>query len=66
MSRNRQLVRTLRLMAAIQGRAQCPPLSELAMTFGVSTRTVRRDLEALCEAHVPVPPFERDMWRDRE
>lgn len=64
MNRNRQLVRVLKLMALIRGRNVCQPLGELATILGVSTRTVRRDLEALGEAHLVVPPFERDMWRD--
>ena len=63
MARCRQLVRVLRLMDLIGHRDVCQPLAELADALGVSTRTVRRDLEALCEARQPVPSFERDHWR---
>lgn len=50
--RNRQLVRVLRLRdMLVSGRLT---LNELAAELRVTTRTIRRDLEALQEAHVPV------------
>jgi predicted DNA-binding transcriptional regulator YafY len=59
MRRNRQLVRTLRLIDVLRrGRWT---LVALAHELHVTDRTVRRDLEALEEAHVPVvkyPPHE--------
>jgi len=64
--RNGQLVRVLRLQQMIQHKYTCTPLGVLAEALGVSTRTIRRDLEALSEAHIPVPPFEHDHYRERE
>jgi predicted DNA-binding transcriptional regulator YafY len=50
--RNNQLVRVLRLIDFLKtGRHS---LSSLAQEFGVSQRTIRRDLEALSLAGVPV------------
>lgn len=52
------LVRTIRLMKMLEdGRRS---LVDLARTLGVTTRTVRRDLEALAEAGVPVETLTSD------
>jgi predicted DNA-binding transcriptional regulator YafY len=51
-----QLVRNIKLMRLLEGRRYRPSLLELASQFQVTTRTIRRDLKALEEAHVPVPP----------
>lgn len=50
--RNRQLVRVLKVSQALQGGRRT--LDSLATEFRVSTRTIRRDIEALSEAGVPV------------
>ncbi len=67
-TRNRQLVRVLRLLACLQrGRWA---LADLSRELSVSERTIRRDLAAIEEAHLVV----RDMvtasttrvwWMDR-
>lgn len=52
MKRNRQVVRLLRMRDMLAGGRMT--LKELAAEFRVTTRTIRRDLEALQEAHVPI------------
>jgi predicted DNA-binding transcriptional regulator YafY len=52
MARNKQLVRCLQLQRAL--RRAFRTLDSLAQEFGVTTRTIRRDLDALEEAHEPV------------
>ena len=51
--RNQALVRTLTLLRLLQARGRWT-LLELAGTFRVSTRTVRRDLAALEDAGYPI------------
>jgi len=51
-TRNRQLVRVLRLLALLEG-GWCS-LDALSQELSVSTRTVRRDLAAIEEAHLPL------------
>jgi predicted DNA-binding transcriptional regulator YafY len=51
-TRNKQLVRVLRLMALLQnGRLD---LNALSAELSVSTRTIRRDIEAIEAAHLPI------------
>jgi predicted DNA-binding transcriptional regulator YafY len=57
--RNQTLVRVLSLMRLVEGRYNCD-LEVLAMRFGVTTRTIRRDLHALAAAGVSVPHRDRD------
>jgi len=66
MRRYRQLVRVLTLARYLSGRRRTPQLRELARTFGVHERTVRRDLEALEDAQWPVPPrtLGCNAWRN--
>ena len=66
--RNQALVRCLTLLRLLQARGRWT-LLELAGTFRVSTRTVRRDLAALEDAgypigheHVPGDNRERGKW----
>jgi predicted DNA-binding transcriptional regulator YafY len=62
MSRNRRLVRALRLVTLLnRGRYSLEALSD---RLGVSVRTVRRDLEALEEAHLPVVKHDRESADD--
>lgn len=58
--RNTTVVRCLRLWAFLQGRRTRPGTRELSAHYGVSYRTIARDLEALEEAHFKVPP----VWKD--
>lgn len=51
-TRNKQLVRVLRLLHLIGTRRRS--LRELADELGVSTRTIRRDFEAIEAAHLPL------------
>ena len=54
-TRNKQLVRVLRLLQILrQGRQ---PLNVLSSELSVSTRTIRRDIEAIESAHLPVCKF---------
>jgi predicted DNA-binding transcriptional regulator YafY len=53
MARNRQVVRQWQIVRQIEGR-HGKTLRELAEAFGVTTRTIRRDLEALEEAGFPL------------
>jgi predicted DNA-binding transcriptional regulator YafY len=64
MARIRTLVRTLKLWRFLEGRSSRPELDELADMFGVSSRTIRRDLAALTEVHLPVPPSRREVIND--
>lgn len=52
MARNAQLIRVLQLAERLRGRRWS--LEQLAQEADVTTRTVRRDLEALSSAGVPV------------
>lgn len=62
--RGHTLVRVLSLWREIDGRRQCPRVRELADQFGVSKRTIYRDLEALEDAGYPVPlRYEEDGGR---
>jgi len=55
-TRNKQLVRVLRLLALLQtGRHD---LVALSRALAVSPRTVRRDLAAIEEAHLPIVKHE--------
>ena len=47
--RNAALVRCLQIAKRLEGRRYVDSLDELALTFGVTTRTIRRDLEVLQE-----------------
>lgn len=51
--RNEQVVRILRLLRDLD-RAGGADLYELAQRFGTTTRTIRRDLEAIEEAGIPI------------
>ncbi len=53
MARNRQLIRELKLLQLLTGRMG-HSVSELARAVAVSTRTIRRDLEAIEEAGIPL------------
>jgi predicted DNA-binding transcriptional regulator YafY len=55
--RNSQAVRVVRLLKRIEGRRYRPTTSDLAREFGVTRRTIIRDLQAIEEAHVAVPPM---------
>lgn len=60
-TRNKQLVRALRLIRLLQdGRWT---LLELSRDLSMSTRTIRRDLAALQEAHLPVTRLTTDSGR---
>lgn len=48
--RNTQLVRVLRLRAEIAKLVAQPSLEALSEKYGVSVRTIRRDLQALRDA----------------
>lgn len=51
----RQLVRCLHLVRDVKGRAMTVPyMEELAARYGVTTRTIRRDLIALQAAQIAV------------
>ena len=54
MPRNRQVVRELQMVLTLERQRHGLTLHELAAKFGVTDRTIRRDLEALEEAGVPV------------
>lgn len=60
MARNRQVVRQWQIVRQIEGRRGAT-LHELAEALDVTTRTIRRDLEALEGAGFPLvdeePPF---------
>lgn len=65
MSRNATLTRVLLLLEMLRGQRQT--LEGLASRLRVTTRTIRRDLEALRFAGVPVEKIEADgevsYWR---
>ncbi len=63
MPRNRQVVRELQMILALERSRYGATLQELAGEYGVSTRTIRRDLEALQEAGVPVIEEREHRWR---
>lgn len=50
--RGKQVIRLIRLMERLKVRRAA--LGELSREFGVTTRTIRRDMEALSVAGVPV------------
>ena len=58
--RNHALVRMAKLMKVCLSYRVLPPLSDLAVELGCHPRTVRRTLEAMQEAHLPVPMFRAD------
>ena len=61
MARNRQIIRTWRIVRelSVAGRT----FNALAEDLGVTTRTVRRDIEALEEAGFPLVQDEQRRWR---
>lgn len=66
MARNRGLVRALRTAKLLESSRFGVSIGELASEFGCTTRTVRRDLEALQEAGLPlvdVVDGGRKRWR---
>lgn len=63
-NRYEQIVRILRLMQRIDGRPYCPPLRTLADDLGVCQRTVKRYLDAMSRAGVPVPPLFTEYERE--
>ena len=52
--RNRQLVRQWQILRCLAAARAGATYAAIANTFGVSTRTIRRDLAALQEAGFPV------------
>lgn len=63
--RNAQLVRLLRILADLD-RLGGVDLYELAERYGTTTRTIRRDLDALQEAGLPleqVRQHPRQLWQ---
>jgi predicted DNA-binding transcriptional regulator YafY len=63
--RNAQLVRILRILRDLE-RLGGVELEELAERYGATTRTIRRDFEALAEAGLPVealPGEPRQRWQ---
>lgn len=62
--RNEQVVRILRLLRDLD-REGGADLYELATRFGTTTRTIRRDLEAIEEAGIPVVSESHDGPRKR-
>lgn len=55
-NRRKMTVRLVRLMALCHTRRTLPTLQDMARELGCCQKTVRRDLEAFEEAHIPVPP----------
>ncbi len=51
--RNEQLVRVLQLVSDLARRGGCD-LYELAARYGTTTRTIRRDLDAIAGAGIPL------------
>jgi len=49
------LLRVLKLQRHLEGLPFAPPLSDLAKTFDVTTRTIRRDLDLLAKAGFTIP-----------
>jgi predicted DNA-binding transcriptional regulator YafY len=60
-ARNRQIIRTWRIVRelSVGGRT----FNGLAAELGVTSRTIRRDLEALAEAGFPLVQDEQRRWR---
>lgn len=58
--RNQGLLRALRLMRRLQGLRYAPTLEALAVEFGVTTRTIRRDLGALEMVGHPLPRYRKN------
>lgn len=58
MTRNGQAVRVLRMVALLQ--TGWRSLQGLAIDLGVTTRTIRRDLEAIEAAHLPLRKHDSD------
>lgn len=56
--RNEGLRRTLCLLRRVESLRYAPPVKSLAREFGVTTRTIRRDLALLEEVGYRVPPRE--------
>lgn len=54
MPRNRQVVREIQLLLLLERSRVGKTIAELAEEFRVTTRTIRRDLECLEAAGVPV------------
>lgn len=63
MPRNRQLVRDLQLLLTLERARHGRTLLELAQEFAVTDRTIRRDLEALGAAGVPLIQTDDKRWR---
>ncbi len=63
MPRNRQVVRELQMILALERARVRLTLHQMAAEFGVTGRTIRRDLEALQEAGVPVVEEPGYRWR---
>lgn len=63
MFRNQSQVRILALVKRLQGCRELPPITKLAREFGVTRRTIHRDLDALEYAYWPVP---RRATEDRD
>lgn len=65
MRRSAQLIRTWRLIALLRSGAGCT-LDRLSRELDVTTRTIRRDLEALQDAGIAIyddKPEDTRMWR---
>ena len=63
MRRNRLLVRNLRLLQLLESARVGLTLRRLAEQSGCCERTIRRDLEALQEAGVPIVEEDGHRWR---
>ena len=61
--RNKVLIRTWQVLILLRRRPHS--LYELAAETGVSTRTIRRDLEALCEVGFPLVCSKDDLNIER-
>ncbi|MEO7891216.1 MAG: HTH domain-containing protein [Vicinamibacterales bacterium] len=62
-SRNRTLIRALGIVRRLDGAKVGATLAELAADSGVCTRTIRRDLEAIESAGIPLVSDEARRWR---
>ncbi len=60
MPRNRQVVRQLSILRRLASARVAVTYYELAEAFSVSSRTIRRDFEAIQEAGFPVTDVEVD------
>lgn len=63
-ARYEALMRVLVLADLLRGREYCQPIPELADALGVSTRTVRRYLDAMSLVGMPVPMTHGEYVRD--